>query len=163
MRGFTGEVPKAQRVLVRSLRGKGLLIEENVQCEGREADIIIPDARLIVEIDGLFHLSKLGKEDDQRKTGIWEERGYTVIRFTNREALHETKRCAEEVYSWVKAKERAVRECKKSYPLSSDRRLEALRQDLLKEERLTAKRHRGESIEAFFLRKSGEEPDGMDR
>lgn len=163
MRGFTGEVPKAQRVLAHGLKKQGVVVEENVQCGGREADIYIPNARLIVEIDGLFHLSTAGRAEDQRKTGIWEEQGFTVIRFTNQEVLRETKRCIEHILRWLTIRHKAINRSTKNNSLGTNNELQALRQDLIKHERRTMNLRRGESIEAFFLRRSGEESNGEKR
>ncbi len=48
-------------------------------------DFCCPNARLIIELDGLTHVGT-GEKDDAR-TAVLEHMGYRVVRFTNDDVL----------------------------------------------------------------------------
>jgi methylmalonyl-CoA mutase len=52
------------------------------------ADFISLENKLIVEVDGSIHQLPENKENDKQRTERLNELGYTVIRFTNNEVLH---------------------------------------------------------------------------
>jgi 5-methyltetrahydrofolate--homocysteine methyltransferase len=54
------------------------------------ADIVCLDKRLIIEIDGLIHQLPENIEADNIRTEALEKIGFTVIRFSNEEVLHQT-------------------------------------------------------------------------
>jgi very-short-patch-repair endonuclease len=50
----------------------------NVRIAGEEADLVWPERRLIIEIDGPdFHQFR---DEDMRKQGLWEKAGHRVRR-----------------------------------------------------------------------------------
>ncbi len=53
------------------------------------ADFISLESKLIVEVDGSIHQLPENKESDIQRTERLNELGYTVIRFTNNEVLHD--------------------------------------------------------------------------
>jgi isobutyryl-CoA mutase len=53
------------------------------------ADFISLENKLIIEVDGLIHQLPDNKESDEQRTARLNELGYTVIRFTNDEVLHD--------------------------------------------------------------------------
>jgi isobutyryl-CoA mutase len=52
------------------------------------ADFVSLENKLIIEVDGLIHQLPDNKESDAQRTARLNELGYTVIRFTNNEVLH---------------------------------------------------------------------------
>ncbi len=52
------------------------------------ADFVSLENRLIVEVDGSIHQLPENKENDKQRTERLNELGFTVIRFTNNEVLH---------------------------------------------------------------------------
>lgn len=160
MRGFTGEIPKAQRVLAKALRKRGIEIEENVICGGREADIILPRAHLIIEVDGIFHFAKDQKEEDRRKATLWQEQGYMVLRFTNQEIYQNLQGCLTKVHQYLLEGQKALKTKGLNQPLCTNTQLQTLHRKLLQEERQRDAIRRGESVEAFFLRQSDDKRGG---
>ncbi|MFI5188490.1 MAG: vitamin B12 dependent-methionine synthase activation domain-containing protein, partial [Chitinophagales bacterium] len=55
-------------------------------------DIVCLDKRLIIEIDGLIHQLPENVESDKLRTKVLEEKGFTVIRFSNEEILQQTEK-----------------------------------------------------------------------
>jgi hypothetical protein len=54
-------------------------VEWRSKIEGKEADILIPDYRIVIEVDGSFwHRNKT--EKDERKTMAFHKLGFTVFR-----------------------------------------------------------------------------------
>lgn len=162
MKGFTGEIPKAQRILAKGLRKAGIEFEENCICEGYEADILICHANVIIEVDGLYHLSKSQREVDLKKTALWERKGYRVFRFTNRQIQEDLTRCLHQVVNWVDNYRRIKLDKEFSHNLSGDKKLRTLRQNLIRQECQAKGIRHGESIEAFFLRQGQGTDDEID-
>ena len=52
-------------------------------------DIANPERRIAIEVDGQSHSSKAGRAKDIKKTRFLESRGWTVLRFRNREVLQD--------------------------------------------------------------------------
>ena len=48
------QITDAQRNLAAKLRQKGWRVEENQVIAGAEADILLPEFKLIIELDGFF-------------------------------------------------------------------------------------------------------------
>ena len=58
---------------------------------GREVDFFWPDHDVIVETDGWrTHGHRRAFEDDRARDAMLQAHGYTVVRFTWRQVLHET-------------------------------------------------------------------------
>lgn len=54
-------------------------------------DLLIPDARLIVEVDGPYH--QFRKRYDAKRDRILKAAGYRIVRFTNDDVLSDAQRC----------------------------------------------------------------------
>lgn len=50
-------------------------------------DFVIPERRLIIEVDGGYHLTEKQKAYDEKRTRYLEGLGNKVVRFTNDEVL----------------------------------------------------------------------------
>jgi very-short-patch-repair endonuclease len=81
-----------ERALLPALRKAKLpapLVNHHVL--GREVDFYWPDHSLIVETDGWgTHGHRRAFEDDRARDAMLQAHGYTVVRFTWRQVLHET-------------------------------------------------------------------------
>lgn len=62
-------------------------------------DIANPELMIAVEIDGGSHNSLVVRERDQRKDAFLTGAGWTVLRFSNREAMADTAACVRTVMS----------------------------------------------------------------
>ncbi|ALJ19539.1 endonuclease domain-containing protein [Microbacterium sp. No. 7] len=60
-------------------------------------DLALPQVKLGVECDGESHKNPLARERDQRKTAFLESRGWTILRFWNREILTDTSECVRRI------------------------------------------------------------------
>jgi hypothetical protein len=58
-------------------------------------DLAAPEKKLAVEVDGRSHQALSRQEQDRRKELFLRSLGWTVLRFTNKEALEETEKCCE--------------------------------------------------------------------
>ena len=65
-------------------------------------DVVCLDKRLIIEIDGLIHQLPENVESDKIRTRGLEERGFTVIRFSNEEVLEETEKTLQTISNKLK-------------------------------------------------------------
>ena len=52
-------------------------------------DFYIPSAAIIIELDGSQHYEEKGREDDIFRDRYLRERGYHILRFSNREINEE--------------------------------------------------------------------------
>ncbi|WP_207840300.1 endonuclease domain-containing protein [Williamsia soli] len=59
------------------------------------ADLVWPEACLVVEIDGADHRTAAKYADDRRRDVALQLAGYTVVRFTNEQVLSDTPRVAD--------------------------------------------------------------------
>ena len=53
------------------------------------ADFLCPDSKLIIEVDGEYHLNPIQQYDDELRGQCLEQMGYKVIRFTNEQVLND--------------------------------------------------------------------------
>jgi 5-methyltetrahydrofolate--homocysteine methyltransferase len=65
-------------------------------------DIVCLDKRLIIEIEGLIHQLPENIESDTIRTKGFEEKGFTVIRFSNEEVLTETENTLQTISNKLK-------------------------------------------------------------
>jgi methylmalonyl-CoA mutase len=82
---------EAENVLWKYLRDKqidGIKFRREHIIDKYIADFISLENKLIVEVDGSIHQLPENKESDEQRTERLNELGYTVIRFTNNEVLH---------------------------------------------------------------------------
>ena len=62
----------------------------NVRVAGHEVDVLWPDAKLVVEVDGYaFHSTRAAFERDRRRDGELQAAGYRVLRLTWRQLADE--------------------------------------------------------------------------
>ncbi|PXW31082.1 UNVERIFIED_CONTAM: very-short-patch-repair endonuclease [Williamsia faeni] len=59
------------------------------------ADLLLPDARIVVEIDGADHRTATKYSDDRTRDVALQLAGYLVVRFTNEQVLSDTARIAD--------------------------------------------------------------------
>jgi len=81
---------EAEAELWERLKGKALsvrFIRQHIVF-GRIADFCAPSIRLIVEVDGGYHL--IQKEKDDQRDEHLKRCGYTTMRFTNDQVMKET-------------------------------------------------------------------------
>ncbi len=62
-------------------------------------DFYCPQMKLVIEIDGEQHYTQEGKAYDEERTQILESYGLRVIRFTNKQVMHDFKRVCETIES----------------------------------------------------------------
>lgn len=53
------------------------------------ADFAVPQSRLVIEVDGGYHLDPMQVARDQRRTAYLEAHGWEVMRFTNERVFSE--------------------------------------------------------------------------
>jgi len=77
---------KAEKLLWKRLRGKrfqGLKFRRQVAMNPYIADFLCVEHRLIVEVDGGVHFEEANKNKDIRRQRYFEQKGFSVVRFTN--------------------------------------------------------------------------------
>ena len=80
----------AETLLWRALRSRSLCAAKarrQVPCGPWTLDFLFASARLVVELDGDTHATPRAMARDTRRDAWLAERGYEVLRFTNREVL----------------------------------------------------------------------------
>ena len=85
---------EAERRLVELIRAAGLpRPRTNARVEGLEVDVVWPEQRLVVEVDGYaFHGSRAAFERDRRRDARLLTAGYRVLRITWRQLTEEPQR-----------------------------------------------------------------------
>ena len=86
-----GKSTEAENALWQYLRDKqldGIKFRRQHIIDKYIADFISLENKLIVEVDGSIHQLPENKENDRQRTERLNELGFTVIRFTNNEVLH---------------------------------------------------------------------------
>ncbi len=66
------------------------------------ADLSCPSLGLVIEIDGGYHQLPDQQLSDERRAAWLEEKGYTVLRFTNEEIIGDTTRVIEHIQRKIK-------------------------------------------------------------
>ncbi|HOP74510.1 MAG TPA: DUF559 domain-containing protein [Bacillota bacterium] len=74
---------KAEKLLASLLTKHKISFRQNVHLEGYEFDFVLPEYRIIIEVDGFFHLSTSQQKLDTLKENLLTQKGYTLIRFQN--------------------------------------------------------------------------------
>ena len=88
----------AERVLWFQLRGRrlrGLKFKRQVPIDRYVVDFCCSDARLIIELDGGQHATRI--LEDSNRTKILEAMGYLVLRFWNNDVLQNNEGVLEEI------------------------------------------------------------------
>ena len=60
-------------------------------------DFLCRDDGLIIEVDGGYHSERSQQENDEERTAWLESQGYSVIRFSNEEILHDIESVLKEI------------------------------------------------------------------
>lgn len=78
---------EAERRLLELIRAARLPAPKvNIRVAGHEVDVLWPDAKLVVEVDGYeFHSTRAAFERDRRRDGELQAAGYRVLRVTWRQ------------------------------------------------------------------------------
>ena len=64
-------------------------------------DFFCPDCKLIIEVDGSYHSEPIQECDDEMRTQMLEQLGYTVIRITNEQVLYDTDKVVNEINRYL--------------------------------------------------------------
>ncbi|WEG08105.1 DUF559 domain-containing protein [Microbacterium horticulturae] len=76
-------------LLIEPLRRAGLRVRQQIMLAGRPVDLVIGD-RLVVQIDGYaFHSSSAQRGSDIAHDAQLRLRGYTVLRFSYAQIVHD--------------------------------------------------------------------------
>ena len=101
---------KAEQVLWEYLKNKQLghrFVRQHI-ISGSIADFACPSLLLIIEVDGKYH-EKQQKKDERRDNKLHDFAGYTTLRFTNEEVLHNVQPVLETITGWLRrAQQKAV-------------------------------------------------------
>lgn len=93
----------AELVLWRHIKGKALGIGFKRQCVILDfiADFLSDEEKLIIEVDGEYHANPEQRERDAYRTQILEEKGYNILRFTNKEVLYDTENVINKIKEYI--------------------------------------------------------------
>jgi len=92
----------AEKILAKALRGSGISFFQNREIEGFEVDFLIPNPKMIIEVDGFTHLSQNKRRADIYKEEQLTQKGYTVLRFTNTQVREDLPGCLAEIEAYRK-------------------------------------------------------------
>lgn len=139
---------KAEQKMADALKKNHIKYEHNYLLEGYEVDFWIEEAGLILEIDGFYHLSNNKTSSDRAKDRKMNEKGYTVIRFENRQIDNDLGNCISLIKNLI-IKTKTYRN-KDSILVNSDWKesLEPLKQKM---KSIEAKEKKAQNIEEYFL------------
>jgi hypothetical protein len=113
VQGGNGRGPSvAQSLLYAALQSCGYLVQtEYVYSVGLgkyagypthyKIDIAIPALKIAIEVDGFSHCALDRQKQDAKKQALLTERGWSVLRFTNREAVENLSECCQMVMSTI--------------------------------------------------------------
>ncbi|MFK0204333.1 endonuclease domain-containing protein [Agrobacterium sp. NPDC090283] len=74
---------------VRAHRLEGLAFRRQLPVAGYIVDFACPSHKIIIELDGFQHGEKTAAAYDQQRTRMFEELGWTVLRFWNEDILRD--------------------------------------------------------------------------
>ena len=82
----------AEAFLWKQLKGKRLGVKflRQVPILDFIADFACLEQKIIIEVDGEYHMTADQQKDDQARSARLQKMGFKVIRFTNQEVLYET-------------------------------------------------------------------------
>lgn len=83
--------------MAKALNKQRVSFVQNYLIDGYEVDFLIPEAGLVIEIDGFTHLSKEKLTSDQSKDRNLHDKGYTIIRFENQQVHNDLEECVKEI------------------------------------------------------------------
>ncbi len=67
------------------------------------ADFMCFELKLIIEADGGYHLLDEVIERDLIRSQVLSEAGFTILRFTNQDILHNMEKVRQQIEAWIKA------------------------------------------------------------
>lgn len=70
------------------------------------ADFMCKDLKLIIEIDGYSHWDEQQYERDQKRQRNLEAEGYTVLRFTEKQVMHDLRNVHSAIEYWIEKKQK---------------------------------------------------------
>ena len=90
-KGLRTRATKAEQRLWYFIRKKQIdfVFRRQFQIERYIVDFYCNELKLIIEVDGSIHQLPATKEHDVRRQKFLESLGYTVVRYTNAQVLHE--------------------------------------------------------------------------
>jgi len=94
----------AERLLWHHLRDRrlaGFKFRRQHPVDSFVADFACLDAGLVVELDGGQHFERAAMAADQRRSGVLQAAGFTVLRFDNRQLLQETEAVLAVIRDWL--------------------------------------------------------------
>ncbi|AJE32003.1 hypothetical protein B842_00735 [Corynebacterium humireducens NBRC 106098 = DSM 45392] len=103
-RASIGADSEAERQVARALSARGLRVEQNVLLGGYYFDILLPTARVIVEIDGFRYHSAERRETfvrDRWKANYATRHGYRVLRYSGSCVRHHPEEIVAQVVAAV--------------------------------------------------------------
>ena len=82
----------AEVVMWKQLKGKNLGVKFLRQHAILDfiVDFVCLEKKLVIEVDGEYHLTEEQKKEDEMRSKRLQEMGYHVLRFKNEEVLYET-------------------------------------------------------------------------
>lgn len=92
---------KAEKLLASLLTKHKISFRQNVFIEGYEFDFVLPVYRIVIEVDGLFHLSTSQQKVDTRKENILAQKGYTLIRFQNHQIYQNPEKTIQTIKNYI--------------------------------------------------------------
>ena len=98
--------PDAERALWHRLRDRqieGAKFRRQRPIGGYFADFACLESKLVIELDGGQHFAADAVEADARRTQALGKLGFTVLRFSDREALTETDAVVLVIHTWLVA------------------------------------------------------------
>ena len=96
---------KSEKILWERLRNKKVLgykFRRQHAISQFVVDFYCHEAKIVIEVDGGYHLKRDQKEYDENRTVELENLGINVIRFTNEEVELETERVLEKIQKELK-------------------------------------------------------------
>jgi adenine-specific DNA methylase len=66
------------------------------------ADFFCDDARLVIEVDGAVHSEPSQQERDRARQEVLQQYGYSILRFTNEQVLHQTEQVLQAIADFVR-------------------------------------------------------------
>ena len=102
------EATEAEEILWRRLRGKklGYRFRRQHPIDCYIVDFVCLELKLVVEVDGGYHETQNQQVEDQERTRILNESGYTVIRFSNEDVLQNERDVINQIALAMKRQER---------------------------------------------------------
>jgi very-short-patch-repair endonuclease len=102
MRKNPTEAERVMWKLLRKYRQSGYPFRRQHPVEFYIADFYCHNLRLVIEVDGEIHREKEIQSHDEGRTGELERFGIKVLRFTNKQILHDSDLVVEKINATIK-------------------------------------------------------------